>query len=132
MRMPHIMIRVPDDLNYAPHFLSTGYPRTYTQSSFFAGTWHVLQSVLKLVATFFFGSFASKSAQPQPSPQRSLPGNRPFASLTITNQTLMFVTQLDCPVVSLSEPTSQISFTSTAPSGNLPSRWYAWTFSAGV
>ena len=40
------MIRVPDDQNYARYFLSTGYPRMYTQSSFFAGTWHVLQSVL--------------------------------------------------------------------------------------
>jgi hypothetical protein len=29
----------------ARHFLSAGYPRTYTQSSFLAGTWQVLQSV---------------------------------------------------------------------------------------
>ena len=27
-------------------FARTGYPRTYTQSSFFAGMWHTLQSVL--------------------------------------------------------------------------------------
>src|SRR6516164_11618268 len=91
-----------------------------------------MQSVLKLVATFFFGSFASNSPQPQPSPHRSLPGNRPFESLIITNQILVFVDQLDCPVVSLSEPTLFISLTSTAPSGNLPSRRYAPTSSAGA
>ena len=28
------------------HFASAGYPRTYTQSSFLAGMWHVLQSVV--------------------------------------------------------------------------------------
>ena len=27
-------------------FARMGYPRTYTQSSFFAGMWHVMQSVL--------------------------------------------------------------------------------------
>jgi hypothetical protein len=30
-----------------------GYPRIYTQSSFFAGTWQFLQLASKLVATFF-------------------------------------------------------------------------------
>src|SRR5262249_689343 len=118
------MIRVPDDWNFARHFLSTGYPRTYTQSSFFAGTWHVLQSVLKSVATFFFGSFASNKAHPHPSPHRSFLGNRPFESLTITNQILMSLVQVDCPVVSFSEPTVVTSFTRMAPSGNLPSRRY--------
>src|SRR6516225_1853554 len=99
------------------------YPRTYSQSSFLAGTWHGRQSVLKLVATFRFGSFASNSAQPQPSPHRSFLGKRPFASLIITNQLLTPVDQLGCPVVRSCEPTLVISFTRTAPSGNLPSRW---------
>jgi len=43
-------------------YLRTGYPRTYTQSSFFAGMLHVLQSNLKSVATFRFGSFAKSEA----------------------------------------------------------------------
>src|SRR5262245_56073499 len=98
------------------------YPRTYSQSSFFAGMWHGMQSVLKSVATFRFGSFASNNAQPHPSPHRSFLGNRPFESLTITNQILMSLVQVDCPVVSFSEPTVVTSFTRMAPSGNLPSR----------
>ena len=42
--------------------MRTGYPRTYTQSSFFAGMLHVLQSILKSVATFRFGSFVKSEA----------------------------------------------------------------------
>src|SRR5262249_17955024 len=70
--------------------------------------------------------FASNNAHPHPSPHRSFLGNRPFESLTITNQILMSLVQVDCPVVSSSDPTLVMSFTSTAPSGNLPSRRYAW------
>src|SRR5262249_3450524 len=88
--------------------------------------WHTLQSLFQSVATFFFGSFASNSAQPQPSPHRSFLGNRPLASLIITNQILTSVARVACPVVSLSEPTPVTSLTSTAPSGNLLSRRYAW------
>ena len=40
------MIRVSEDKDSARHFLRAGYPRTYTQSSFLAGMWHVLQSVV--------------------------------------------------------------------------------------
>src|SRR5271165_2180627 len=75
------------------------------------------------------GLIRHEQGQPQPSPHRSLPGNRPFESLTITNQTLMSVDQADCPVVSFSELTWVISFTSTAPSGNFPSRRYSRTSS---
>src|SRR5215471_6793621 len=84
-----------------------------------------MQSVLKLVATFFFGSSALNRAQPQPSPQRWLSGKRPLESLIITNQTFVSVDQLDSPVVSLAASALVISLTSTAPSGNLPSRRYA-------
>jgi hypothetical protein len=40
------MIRVSEDKDSARHLLRAGYPRTYTQSSFLAGMWHVLQSVV--------------------------------------------------------------------------------------
>ena len=78
------VIRVLDDLNYARPFLSSGCPRTYTQSSSVAGAWHFLQSVLKSVARLRAGSFALNKAQPDPFPYRWLLGSRPFESLIIT------------------------------------------------
>ena len=40
------VLRVSEDKDSARHLLRAGYPRTYTQSSFRAGMWHVLQSVV--------------------------------------------------------------------------------------
>src|SRR5262249_31342019 len=93
--------------------------------------WHVTQLAVGLVVRRHVASRLLRLEQgptPAVAPQ-VVAGNRPFESLIITNQILMSVVQWDSPVVSFAEPTWVTSFTSTAPSGNLPSRRYARTSS---
>src|SRR5947199_7976082 len=82
------------------------------------------------ISTFRFGSFASNSAQPQPSPHRSFFGNRPFASLIITNQILTSVDRNGTRLNSSHLGTSYTAFIMNEKSANLPARRYAGTSSA--